>query len=116
MLNIQSILKGFEPISLAEMDSVALMERTDLKFTLKIEAISELLKLLNKTYKCLEINNCRLSSYQTEYLDDHKNILFTNHQNGKLNRFKIRFRDYIQSKITFLEIKFKSNKGVTKKK
>ena len=33
----------------------------------------------------------------------------------KLNRYKIRFRDYIKSKKTFLEIKFKSNKGVTKK-
>ena len=115
MHNILSILKLYDPIDLKEMDSVSLMERTDEKFTVKINDIAEILQLLSKTYRCLEINNKRLFSYETEYLDNSESILHKNHQNGKLNRFKIRFRDYIQSGITFLEIKFKSNKGVTKK-
>ena len=39
--------------------------------------------------------------------------MFNDHHNGKLNRYKIRFRDYVNTKNTFLEVKFKSNKGET---
>ncbi len=42
--------------------------------------------------------------------------MFGQHQNGKSNRYKIRQREYILSKINFLEIKFKTNKGRTIKK
>lgn len=115
MSNIDSVLENFTSIQLNEMDEVALMERVDEKFTVKTEQIFKILNLLSNNYRCLEINNNRLFSYQTEYLDNAESILFNNHQNGKLNRFKIRFRDYIQSNISFLEVKFKSNKGITKK-
>ena len=116
MEKIKSILKNFKSIQLKEMDSVALMHRTDEKYTVNINDIFNILQLLFKTYKCLEIDNERLFNYKTEYLDDNEFNLYKNHQNGKLNRYKIRFRDYIQSKLTFLEIKFKSNKGLTQKK
>ena len=115
MLEIKSILENFKPIELQEMDEVALMERTDEKYTVNFKEIINMLHLISKTYRCLEIDNERLFNYQTEYFDDNECILHKNHQNGKLNRYKIRFRDYIQSRITFLEIKFKSNKGITQK-
>jgi len=38
------------------------------------------------------------------------------HHNGRVNRNKIRFREYVGSKLTFLEIKRKNNKGKTIKK
>ena len=41
----------------------------------------------------LEIDGKRLFNYQTEYFDNENKILFKNHQNGKLNRYKIRFRN-----------------------
>jgi len=97
------------------MDEVALMERVDDKYTISYEELKNILDNISNEYFCLEIDGKRSFSYQTEYLDTSENILFKNHQNGKLNRYKIRFRDYIESKKTFLEIKFKSNKGVTKK-
>ena len=115
MLNIQQKLKSFKPISLTQMDGVALMERVDEKYTVSINDITDILEKTIGQYYCLEIDGKRSFSYQTEYFDTPNNILFRNHQNGKLNRYKIRFRDYIESKKTFLEVKFKSNKGVTKK-
>jgi hypothetical protein len=42
--------------------------------------------------------------------------MFTGHHNGKLNRFKIRHREYVESNLEFLEVKFKNNKGKTLKK
>lgn len=115
MLNIQTILHNYQPITLSKMDEVALMERVDDKYTISYEELKNILDNISNEYFCLEIDGKRSFSYQTEYLDTSENILFKNHQNGKLNRYKIRFRDYIESKKTFLEIKFKSNKGVTKK-
>lgn len=115
MLDIQSILKQYQPINLSKMDEVALMERVDDKYTISYKALLNILENISSDYFCLEIDGKRSFTYQTEYLDTNDNILFKNHQNGKLNRYKIRFRDYIGSKKTFLEIKFKSNKRVTKK-
>ena len=115
MSDIQSTLINFKPISLEGMDEVALMERVDEKFTVSLEDTLDVLSKIRDKYFCLEIDGKRLFNYQTEYFDNDNKILFKNHQNGKLNRYKIRFRDYAASKKTFLEVKFKSNKGVTKK-
>ena len=114
MLDIQSILKEYQSINLSKMDQVSLMERVDDKYTISYNDLKNILENMSSEYFCLEIKGERSFIYQTEYFDTTDNI-FKNHQNGKLNRYKIRFRDYIKSKKTFLEIKFKTNKGVTKK-
>ena len=41
--------------------------------------------------------------------------LYNEHHSGKLNRYKIRHRTYVESNIGFLEVKFKNNKGRTLK-
>jgi len=62
-----------------------------------------------------EINNKRISPYTTQYFDTSDMGFFVMHQNGKLNRQKIRIRSYTDSGISFLEVKNKNNKGRTKK-
>ena len=114
MLELKNKIQSFQPISLSEMDDFALMTRIDEKFISSNHRIADILNKINQQYSILEINGKRSFSYQTEYFDTPNNILFNNHQNGKLNRYKIRFRDYIETK-KFLEVKFKSNKGITKK-
>ena len=54
--------------------------------------------------------------YSTIYYDTDTNGMYTAHHNGKLNRYKIRRRSYVLSGISFLEVKFKNNKGRTIKK
>ena len=115
MLEIQKEIKKFQPITLNEMDEVALMTRVDKKYTTSNNCIVDIFNKINQHYDILEINGRRAFSYKTEYFDTANNILFKNHQNGKLNRYKIRFRDYLETKKSFLEVKFKSNKGITKK-
>ena len=115
MLEIQKEIKKFQPITLNEMDEVALMTRVDKKYTTSNNCIVDIFNKINQHYDILEINGRRAFSYKTEYFDTANNILFKNHQNGKLNRYKIRFRDYLETKKSFLEIKFKSNKGITRK-
>ena len=106
----------FEPISLSEMDSVKLMNRSDTKFVFSNQTLLQTLPKLQGYYRVLEIENIRLSSYQSLYYDTEDFQFYHQHHNGKTNRNKVRYREYIDSGISFLEIKHKNNKGKTIKK
>jgi len=109
--SVKGHLSEFAPISLKEMDGVKLMDRTDVKFALSVDKLSSILQALTGYYRVLTISGNKVFSYRTEYYDTAELEMFQDHHNGKLNRFKIRQREYIESKLSFLEVKFKSNKG-----
>ena len=112
---ILPILQTFEAISLSEMDSVALMDRTDTKYALREEMLPSFLKVLNSSYRVLEVNDHRISRYESLYFDTANFNLYHNHRRERLNRFKIRYRTYVESNLHFFEVKFKNNKGRTVK-
>ncbi len=97
------------------MDAVKLMNRTDRKFCFKRELLVELLSELNAHYFVLEIEQKRVAYYQTLYYDTPALGLYYKHHQGKQNRYKIRHRLYVDSKLGFLEVKLKTNKGRTHK-
>ena len=113
---IPTVLQDFEPISLSEMDSVALMERTDTKYAFNLALLPSLLNEMKKSYQVLEVNGHRLSRYESLYFDTLNFDLFKKHLTGRLNRYKIRYRSYVESNLHFFEVKFKNNKGRTLKK
>ena len=108
-----SVVSNFQAIDLEGLDRVRLMERMDKKFLLPVHLIPELFQLIHLYYYILEINGQRLLQYQTCYFDTSDNDLYVSHHNGKLNRYKVRKRTYIDTETCFLEVKFKSNKGKT---
>lgn len=116
MLNIQinEALKDFEPISLLEMDRVKLMNRVDTKFAFSITEFMTFLPHLAEHYSILEIEGTRTPFYESLYLDDSQFTFFRDHHNGRSNRFKVRYRKYVESNLSFLEIKHKV-KGRTDK-
>ena len=103
----------FKPISLAEMDTVKLMNRTDSKYVFESSKLPVILDALCKEYKILEIEGSRISRYESLYYDTVQLELYHQHQTGKSNRYKIRSRNYVVSKINFLEVKLKNNKKRT---
>ncbi len=111
----RKITANFEAIDLKGLDQVSLMERTDKKFLVNIKEIREILKEISKDYYILEINNERMLEYSTYYYDTEDDRLYVNHHNGKLNRYKVRKRTYVETQTSFLEVKFKTNKGKTVK-
>ncbi len=114
--SLYGILDEFEIISLAEMDSVRLMSRIDTKYLLNRHQLPQLLIKAREHYKILEINNKRVAAYSTVYWDTDLSEMYIMHHNRKLNRYKIRMRSYLDSDISFLEIKQKNNKGITSKR
>lgn len=115
MDDIDEVLKDYQPISLEEIDCVKLMNRTDTKFFFHASLFLEILKRASEYYKVLEINKQRKFEYFTIYFDTQNFLLYNEHQNGKLNRYKIRQRRYVSSGTEYFEVKHKTNKGWTLK-
>lgn len=112
---LDELLNSFESISLQEMDKVKLMDRVDSKFVLSVEDLLPVIDCVKPNYNLLTINNNRIFSYKTDYFDTPDYEMFEDHHNGKLNRYKVRLREYVESDVRYLEVKFKSNKGRVKK-
>jgi len=110
---IEQILLSLEVTSLSEMDDVKLMNRLDRKFIFNVSFLPEILKQLSSHYKVLCVNNTRLNNYESLYFDTPEYTFYQNHQCGKSNRFKVRMREYVDSRLKFFEVKFKNNKGRT---
>ncbi len=110
---IANIANTFDKISLHEMDGVKLMDRVDVKYLIPVHLLPSVLSEAKKHYLMLEINNERLSTYETLYYDTADLALYHDHQTGRANRYKIRFRNYVASNLSFFEIKFKNQKGRT---
>ncbi len=110
------LLKTFAPISLEQMSSVKLMNRTDTKFVTTQQRLQQLLTMALKDYYIQEIDGQRNLEYDTTYFDTRGFDMYCEHQHEHANRQKIRFRTYCISGLQFMEVKTKNNHGRTKKK
>ena len=110
------LLKTFAPISLEQMSSVKLMNRTDTKFVTTQKQLQQLLTMALKDYYIQEIDGERNLEYDTTYFDTRNFDMYCQHQYNHANRQKIRFRTYCISGLQFMEVKTKNNHGRTKKK
>lgn len=111
----KDLLQKFEPITLDQMNEVALMNRTDTKFVLSRKMLNDILPLLIEDYRSLEIEGTRMSSYSTQYFDSDKFNYYLDHHNQRSLRYKVRIRKYVESELFYLEVKRKY-KGRTDKK
>lgn len=114
--NIQHWLAQLQPISLDEMSGIKLMNRTDTKFVTSKQKLAEMLEMAQGQYYAQQINGSRIANYRTLYWDTPAHRFFLEHHNGRAPRQKIRVRTYLDSGLTFLEVKTKNNHGRTKKK
>lgn len=113
---IDELLGQLEPITLEQMSSIRLMNRTDTKFVTSKENLVRLLEMVQGEYyaQCIEGN--KIANYLTTYWDTDGHHFYLEHHNGRAPRQKVRVRTYLDSDVTFLEVKTKNNHGRTKKK
>nr|NQU91248.1 polyphosphate polymerase domain-containing protein [Bacteroidota bacterium] len=111
-----SVLQGFLPISLESMSNVKLLDRFDKKFIFHVSRLATILALAQKHYRILTIDTHKVFEYSTQYYDTLLRGMYLAHHNRKLNRFKVRKREYLTTHQVFFEIKIKNNKGRTRKK
>ena len=111
---LDNIIATFDPIHLDEMSGTQLMNRVDTKFLITFPQLIAVLPELKEHYRILEIDHLRLPQYESEYYDNESLDFYIDHHRQKVNRFKVRFRKYVESDLSFLEVKHK-NKGRTDK-
>jgi len=98
------------------MDGVSLMKRVDTKFVVNRDILPHLLASLKSNYLILEIEGDRMMTYDSTYFDTKNNAFYLAHHNKRADRVKVRIRNYVESNLSFLEVKLKTNKGSTVKK
>ena len=98
------------------MESVKLMNRIDTKYAVASTTLPAILAAAQDDYYVQEIDGRRIATYDTRYYDTDTLDMYIRHHDRQLVRQKIRVRQYVDSRLTFLEIKRKNNKGRTKKK
>lgn len=113
---ILHIVNAMNPITLAEMKEVKLMNRVDTKYMVTSNELLSILQGVREHYFAQEVEGNRLSPYNTVYYDTPDLKMYTIHHDRHLVRDKVRVRTYVDSHLTFCEVKHKTNKGRTKKK
>lgn len=110
---MEHLLARFSPIGLAEMEDVALLNRTETKYVMRVSQLQHALECITNQYRVLETGNTRLNHYQTLYFDTHDFVLYHQHHNGLRARYKVRVREYVDSDLAFWEVKRKTNQDRT---
>lgn len=113
---IDTLLDAMSPIDLEAMNHVKLMRRRDTKYVVSTDQLPHILELVKDDYHVFVLAGQRKQPYETVYFDTPELKMYLEHHNGRLNRYKVRMRKYVLSGVSFLEIKFKNNRGETIKK
>jgi hypothetical protein len=100
-------LNKFESVTLKQLDSVKLQNRMDTKYILSKAQLVLLLEGIKEEQFVLEIDNTRVFNYKTIYFDTPDFQFYKDHHNGCVNRIKVRSREYVESNLSFYEIKRK---------
>jgi hypothetical protein len=108
---VEASLGRLMPVSLDALGSVSLMNRIEVKYLLNLSKVSSLIDLLADRYQALEIGERRLFPYSSTYMDTADSLFYCQHVRGQFDRFKIRYRLYESTDLSFLEVKKRTNKG-----
>jgi hypothetical protein len=100
-------LAHFAPIGLENMTRVKLLNRVDTKYLMHVDELETILGSLRNKYCVLDIAGTRAHRYRTLYFDSPDFGLYMQHHNGKRPRYKVRSREYVDTQLTFLEVKRK---------
>ena len=113
---ISQHVEALPPITLDEMKSIRLMNRTDQKYLTNLSTLDRLLQMVEGKYRAQVVSGKRICGYATTYFDlEGNHSMFRQHETGHKPRTKVRVRTYLESDITFLEVKKKDNHGKTAK-
>lgn len=115
LTEIEKISQRFNSATIQQLDSMKLLNRFDTKFILHADMLCDCMNEFAADYKIMEFNDKRIFKYNNQYFDTENYHFYSQHHNGKLNRTKVRFREYLDSGLCYFEIKQRANDGRTTK-
>lgn len=96
--------------------TASLQTRIDSKYIVPWDVFRDWQQSLPTTHRVLDIEGRRVFTYKTHYFDTPSLDLYQDHIQGRRKRFKVRTRQYVETGLSFLEIKLKGGRGQTIKK
>ena len=112
---LNAALARLAPLDLAHLGDAALQDRTDTKYLLTQAQAVAALAALRESYWVLAVDDRRLSAYATLYFDTPDLALYHAHHGGRRHVFKVRSRSYVESDLSFFEVKEKTGGDRTSK-
>jgi hypothetical protein len=109
------MLGRFETVELDRIAALATDHRIDTKFMLREETAFDVVAGLLGHYRVLDIDGRRFTTYRTQYFDTESLALYRRHHIGAWDRYKVRTRSYSNTGLSFVEVKHRSRRGVTRK-
>ena len=116
LTSIHQSIQQYAKITLKEMNNVKLMDRVETKFILSAKQLPSILEQLQDDYRVVSILGNEIPTYKTVYFDTDSLYFYKEHHRRRNNRYKVRFRNYVESDLTFLEVKHKLNGRVDKQR
>lgn len=108
------------PVGLAEINAeAALMHRVDQKYLVTAATFRQLMDLaaqrLGDGLQVLDIDRQRVMGYESVYYDSPDLLGFRAHVQGRRRRYKVRSRSYVETGVSFVEVKYKTPAQTTHK-
>lgn len=108
--DLNLLLNSYQSTDLPTLENMDLMDRQDVKSFFHVGLLPELISTLQSDYYVLELQKKRIFQYHTLYFDTPDLKFYHAHHNGRLKRYKTRYRNYVDSGQAFFEVKLKNNK------
>lgn len=103
----------FKKIDLKGLNTIGLMKRYDTKFIFNRNMLPFVIAHLHRNYAILEMGNKRAFDYLTLYYDTEDMLFYRLHHDQRVNRYKVRCRNYVDTGKCYIEVKYKNNKDKT---
>lgn len=112
---LDATLTLLEPLCFEDLEGDTLLDRIDTKYLLPVGSVSGILAEVRPEYRVITYSGMPLSRYRTEYFDTPGFDFYRDYRIGRTPRVKVRIRSYLDSSLSFLEIKWKTARGRTVK-
>lgn len=115
-VQIPAVLNARPAISLEELNEVAALQtRTDRKYVVGVRAAAVILNSFNADVRVLETAGRRSFTYESVYFDTAALDSYKLAAHGRRRRYKVRTRTYVDSNLSFLEVKTEGARAATVK-
>jgi hypothetical protein len=104
-------LGRFSEVPTALLESRALLQRVDRKYTIPAHHLEPLLASLGDAYGVLRSGAVLAARYRTVYFDTPDLDFYHAHRRGRAERYKVRIRHHIDRQMSFVEVKHRNALG-----
>lgn len=109
-------LRLLPSVGLDELNAeAALQTRVDRKYVVPESQAQELLATFDADVRVLEMDGCRSFAYDSVYFDSAGLDSYLGAAHGRRRRYKVRTRTYVDSAVSFLEVKTEGAREATVK-